>query len=276
MNRTPLYPHTAAYALEHGELEQYCASLQANIACKNAIEAAIRQYFDGMHLNEAAVTEVMSAYGKERICYVVANTLQQKSWDGRFSPSNKAWAAQFEIAAAVRPDYDSRVAFVVDSHPAVLDGFTGLLRRECEKPSLYERMEKASVQRKAGSRSHDKPLNKEGTRAMSLAREIQVKFRMTRQERELLEEKMALAGTVNMGAYLRKMAIDGYVLRLDLPELREMIFLLRRCSGNLNQIAKRANESGRIYETDLAEIQEQLDELWNTAREILLALSKKE
>lgn len=111
---------------------------------------------------------------------------------------------------------------------------------------------------------------------MSLAREIQVKFRMTRQERELLEEKMALAGTVNMGAYLRKMVIDGYVLRLDLPELREMIFLLRRCSGNLNQIAKRANESGRIYETDLAEIQEQLDELWNTAREILLALSKKE
>ena len=149
MNRIPLYPHTAAYALEHGELEQYRASLQANIACKNAIEAAIRQHFDGMHLNEAAVTEVMAAYGKERVCSVVANTLQQKSWDGRFSPSNKEWAAQFEIAAAVRPDYDSRGAFVVDSHPAVLDGFTGLLRRECEKPSLYERMEKA--------RSHAKP-----------------------------------------------------------------------------------------------------------------------
>ena len=111
---------------------------------------------------------------------------------------------------------------------------------------------------------------------MSLAREVQVKFRMTRQERELLEEKMALAGTTNMGAYLRKMAIDGYVLRLDLPELREMISLLRRCSSNLNQIAKRANESGRIYETDLAEIQEQLNGLWNTAREILLTLSEKE
>lgn len=149
MNRTPLYPHTAAYALEHGELEQYRASLQANIACKNVIEAAIRQYFDGMHLNEVAVTEVMSAYGKERICYVIANTLQQKSWDGRFSPSNKEWAAQFEIAAAVRPDYDSRGAFVVDNHPAVLDGFTGLLRREYEKPSLYEKLEKA--------RSHAKP-----------------------------------------------------------------------------------------------------------------------
>ena len=108
---------------------------------------------------------------------------------------------------------------------------------------------------------------------MSLAREIQVKFRMNRQERELLEEKMALAGTTNMGAYLRKLAIDGYVLRLDLPGLREMISLLRRCSGNLNQIAKRANESGRICETDLEEIQKQLDGLWNTAREILLALN---
>ena len=55
-----------------------------------------------------------------------------------------------------------------------------------------------------------------------------------------------------------------------------MVSLLRRCSGNLNQIAKRANESGRIYETDLAEIQEQLNGLWNKAREILLALSEKE
>ena len=112
------------------------------------------------NLTQAAVTEVMAVYGKERVCYVVANTLQQKSWDDRFSASNKAWAAQFEIAAAVRPDYDSRGAFVVDSHPAVLDGFTGLLRRECEKPSLYEKLEKASVQKKAGSRSHDKPLKR--------------------------------------------------------------------------------------------------------------------
>lgn len=149
MNKTALYKYTAAYALEHGELEQYRASLQANIACKNAIEAAIRQHFDGMHLNEAAVTEVVSAYGKERVCSVVANTLQQKSWDARFSSANKAWAEQFEIVAAVRPDYDSRGAFVVDSHPAVLDGFTGLLRREYEKPSLYEKLEKA--------RSHAKP-----------------------------------------------------------------------------------------------------------------------
>ena len=107
-------------------------------------------------------------------------------------------------------------------------------------------------------------------------REIQLKFRVTPEERELIEAKMAQLGTQNMAAYLRKMALDGYVVRLELPELREMISLLRRCSGNLNQIAKRANESGRIYETDLAEIQEQLNGLWNKAREILLALSEKE
>ena len=107
-------------------------------------------------------------------------------------------------------------------------------------------------------------------------REIQLKFRVPPEERELIEAKMAQLGTQNMAAYLRKMALDGYVVRLELPELREMISLLRRCSGNLNQIAKRANESGRIYETDLKEIQEQLNGLWNKAREILLALSEKE
>lgn len=160
MNQIPLYPHTAAYAREHGELEQYRASLQANIACKNAIEAAIRQHFDGMHLDKAAVTKVIAAYGKERTCYVAANTLRQKSWDGRFSPSNKAWAAQFEIAATIHPAYDSRDAFVVNSHPAVLDGFIGLLRRECEKPSLYERMEKADAQRKGKPQSRDKALKR--------------------------------------------------------------------------------------------------------------------
>lgn len=106
------------------------------------------------------------------------------------------------------------------------------------------------------------------------SRDIQVKFRMTQQERELLEAKMAQVGTTNMAAYLRKMAIDGYVLRLDLPELREMISLLRRCSNNLNQIAKRANETGRVYDTDIREIQTQLEELWETTRKILLLLNE--
>ena len=76
-------------------------------------------------------------------------------------------------------------------------------------------------------------------------RDIQLKFRVTPQEREMIETKMAQFGTTNMAAYLRKMAIDGYVVKLDLPELREMVSLLRYSSNNLNQLTRRAHETGR-------------------------------
>ena len=71
-------------------------------------------------------------------------------------------------------------------------------------------------------------------------RDIQLKFRVTPQEREMIETKMAQFGTTNMAAYLRKMAIDGYVVKLDLPELRELVSLLRYSSNNLNQLTLRA------------------------------------
>ena len=70
-------------------------------------------------------------------------------------------------------------------------------------------------------------------------RDIQLKFRVTPQEREMIETKMAQFGTTNMAAYLRKMAIDGYVVKLDLPELRELVSLLRYSSNNLNQLTNR-------------------------------------
>ena len=75
-------------------------------------------------------------------------------------------------------------------------------------------------------------------------RDIQLKVRVTPEERAMIEAKMAQLGTTNMGAYLRKMAIDGYVVKLDLPELREMVSLLRRSSNNLNQLARKANAGG--------------------------------
>ena len=105
---------------------------------------------------------------KERTCYVVANSVQQKGWDGRFSHSNKKWAAQFEISAAVQPAYDSRGAFAVNSHPAVFDGFISIMRREYlvaqapkqDKPSLYETMEKARSQVKPRPQAPTKPLKR--------------------------------------------------------------------------------------------------------------------
>ena len=80
---------------------------------------------------------------------------------------------------------------------------------------------------------------------------IVIRFRVTPEEREMIESKMAQFGTTNMAAYLRKISIEGYVVRLDLPELREMVSLLRRSSNNLNQIAKRVNETSRIYDADI-------------------------
>ena len=77
-------------------------------------------------------------------------------------------------------------------------------------------------------------------------RDIQLKVRVTPEERAMIEAKMAQLGTTNMGAYLRKMAIDGYVVKLDLPELREMVSLLRYSSNNLNQLARRVHETGRV------------------------------
>lgn len=103
-------------------------------------------------------------------------------------------------------------------------------------------------------------------------RDIQVKFRVTPQERDMIETKMAQIGTTNMAAYLRKMAIDGYVVKLDIPELKEMVSLLRYTSNNLNQLTKRAHENGRIYDADLEDIQQNQERIWTAAKKIVSSL----
>lgn len=98
-------------------------------------------------------------------------------------------------------------------------------------------------------------------------------FWVTPHEQELIQRKMAQLGTSNLSAYLRKMAIDGLIVKLDMPELREMISLLRRSSNNLNQIAKRMNETGRVYDTDMREVVEHQERLWEMANAILVKLA---
>ena len=105
-------------------------------------------------------------------------------------------------------------------------------------------------------------------------REIMLRFRVTPEEREWIEERMAQLGTTNMAAYLRKIAIDGYVLKLDLPELKEMVSLLRRSSNNLNQIAKRVNETGRVYDADIECLLDNQEQVWSAANEILTRLAQ--
>ena len=109
---------------------------------------------------------------------------------------------------------------------------------------------------------------------MRRRRSGKLEFWVTPDEKEQIEQKMAKLGTGNLSAYLRKMAIDGRILKLDLPELRELLSLMRRYSGNLNQIAKRVNSTHRVYAVDLEDIQTSQAKLWQTVRDLVLSLAK--
>ena len=92
-------------------------------------------------------------------------------------------------------------------------------------------------------------------------------------EREKIYERMKEAGVRNMSAYIRKMAIDGYLIKLDLSDVKEASRLLRLNANNINQYAKRANETGSIYLEDIKDIQRSQEELWILMKEILQRLS---
>ena len=105
-------------------------------------------------------------------------------------------------------------------------------------------------------------------------REVQLNFWVSPKELALIEQKMSQFGTKNREAYLRKMALDGYVVKLELPELKELLSLMRYSSNNLNQLTKRVHETGRIYEADLEDISQRQEQLWAGVKEILVQLSK--
>lgn len=104
-------------------------------------------------------------------------------------------------------------------------------------------------------------------------RTIPMLFYVSEQEKEMIQAKMEQYGTKNLSAYLRKIAIDGYVINLELPELGEMVSLLRRSSNNLNQLTRRVHETGRFYDADLEELRRDYDGLWDAAQKILTSLA---
>lgn len=105
-------------------------------------------------------------------------------------------------------------------------------------------------------------------------RETAVLIRMTESELAQIRERMEEFGTTNMSAFIRKMAIDGYIVKLEVPELKEMTRLLSSYSNNINQIAKRVNATGNVYTTDFDEILQNQECLWNVAEKIIRSLSK--
>ena len=97
--------------------------------------------------------------------------------------------------------------------------------------------------------------------------------RINDEERAQIQTRMALAGTKNMSAFIRKMALDGRIILLDMDEIKTLVSLLRRTSANVNQIAKRVNATSSVYENDLAEIQNRLGEVWSALDMMLRKLA---
>ena len=100
-----------------------------------------------------------------------------------------------------------------------------------------------------------------------------VHFVMSQDELDRMQQKMQEVGIQNKSAYLRKMALDGYCVNLELEDVKKMVSLLRYCSNNLNQYAKRANATTSIYADDIQDLQNRLEEIWLSAKEILARLA---
>ena len=164
----PVYRQNAAYASEHGELEQYRVSHQANIACKEAIEQSIDQNYDGRRLAKGTADKVMQKFGPERVMYVLAYTIQQKGWDGRFHPYNKDWARTVDIPP--NPDsfgFERNCEFVVNSHAGLTDLFVSQARREAERQpraSVREQLKQAQEKVEKKSPVQASPKKKEPER----------------------------------------------------------------------------------------------------------------
>ncbi|MDE6902547.1 MAG: DUF3849 domain-containing protein [Lachnospiraceae bacterium] len=146
MEYPKLYQLSVTEARARDEIPLFRESHKLNIACKDAIEAAIRENFDGFHLNENCAKAVIEEYGFDRVDWVLANTVQQKDYDGRFSRDNKAWAKTFPVPESGSSMFDHRLEYIVESHPAVLDGFISLVRQEPGR-------EKTAAEKKGGKRS---------------------------------------------------------------------------------------------------------------------------
>ena len=133
-----VYMGTLENAMQERNIDAYLDSRKLNIDCKNAIEQAITENFDGMSLTPDTATGVIEKYGEERVAFVLANTLKQLSYDGRFSDGNKRWADGIDVPENISRGMDLNRDYIVGSHPAVLNGFIDMARKEIRTRKLEE------------------------------------------------------------------------------------------------------------------------------------------
>lgn len=105
-------------------------------------------------------------------------------------------------------------------------------------------------------------------------RDRQLKIWVSQEELDMIHKKMAEFGTSNMGAFVRKMVIDSYIVKLDIPELREILHQLGPIGNNVNQMARKLNAGGSVYHEDIAEVNAKLDAVYKLQRRILKKLAK--
>ncbi len=134
LRTTPVYPYSAAYASEHGEMAQYNLSYQANSACKEAIEQTISAHYAENRLDtEAAVKDVLEKFGMERVQFILANTIQRKNYDGRISQDNKAWAKSIPTLEDSGASRHCAYLVVDQVNPGLTDLFTRQFRKVAQE-----------------------------------------------------------------------------------------------------------------------------------------------
>lgn len=128
-NNKPIYLHSFKYAAEHSEEQEYRSSHKISENCKNDLTQAIRENFDGMHLNSGFEDELIQKYGMDRVALIVATTINEHDFDGRYSRANKEWAKSIPMSESE----DERSNCCLNVHPAVLDGFTNRIRKKIKE-----------------------------------------------------------------------------------------------------------------------------------------------
>lgn len=163
LRNLPVYAQSAAYAREHQELDVYRTSHRANVACKEAIEGVISEHYQNNRLDAACVQEVVERFGMERTAFILASTVQDKDWDARISPDNKAWAKTVapqvtanEHGWTKRPEY-----VCSQTHPGLIDLFLTQFRKVQErekerKPSVLKKLKEAAADTPAKAPSRKK------------------------------------------------------------------------------------------------------------------------
>ena len=105
-------------------------------------------------------------------------------------------------------------------------------------------------------------------------RPVHLHIMVSEEEQALIQKRMVEAGIRNMGAYMRKMALNGYVLSVDLAPVRDLVSLQRRCANNLNQVAISANTYGGVYPEEIKALQKDYAALWEPLSDLLKKLSE--